>query len=97
MRNTFLDYREALLPRDLLPIQQGDFSLGRTVHPQKGPSQPCALSWAELNLHVAVIGPSGSGKTANVLVPWLVAGTEAGLNVIAIDVRGDLLQGNQGL
>ncbi|PKH40153.1 Type IV secretion-system coupling protein DNA-binding domain-containing protein [Nocardioides alpinus] len=92
VRNTFLDYREALLPRDLKPIEQGEFPLGKSVHPQKGAAQACALSWAELNLHAAVIGPSGSGKTRNVLVPWLVAGTEVGLNVLAIDVRGDLLQ-----
>lgn len=89
---TWLDYRAVALPRYFKGAVDGVFGLGRLVHPQRGSQQRMRLGWEVVRRHVAVAGPSGSGKTANVFVPWIVDALETGIPVVAVDVKGDLLQ-----
>lgn len=88
---SFLDYREILLPEHTAALAAGPFPLGRVVHPHLGGAHPVHLSWEELRRHVAVIGPAGSGKTANVMAPWVVGAAESGLGVLVVDTKGDFL------
>lgn len=88
---SFQDYRQVLLPKNLVHLASGIFPIGQVVHPQSLSNHvPAYLSWNHLARHSAIIGPSGSGKTSNVIAPWIVSAITQGASVVAVDVRGDL-------
>lgn len=74
------------------PLQNAEFPLGRLLHPSKGVRQSIALRTGDVERHVTVVGPAGSGKTRWVIVPWIVAALRAGWSVVALDVKGNLMQ-----
>lgn len=86
-----LDFRGVATPRELEAFSSGLVPLGRAVDPQRGPAQEFWLGWDQLVRHSVIIGPAGSGKTRSVLVPWAVWAVRAGIGVVLVDVKGDLL------
>ncbi|SMH32611.1 Type IV secretory system Conjugative DNA transfer [Rathayibacter oskolensis] len=87
----YYDYRGVLGIGSVPPgLRDGEFPLGRFLHPTRGYLGRTALPAAAMERNAAVIGPPGSGKTQSFLVPWIVAGLRAGYSVATVDVRGDL-------
>jgi type IV secretory pathway TraG/TraD family ATPase VirD4 len=91
--NSFLDYREILLPDQLRTLVSGTFPLGSVKHPRASHGAfGISLNWEHVRRHVAVIGPSGSGKTSNLLAPWAATAAASGISVVAVDTKGDFVQ-----
>ncbi|WP_433221227.1 type IV secretory system conjugative DNA transfer family protein [Dactylosporangium sp. CS-047395] len=89
--HAFLDYRGIAGEAEARALPPGGFPLGRLVSDRRGPSTPVAVPFEVLRRHAAVIGPNGSGKTRGVVLPWIYAALKAGHTVLAVDVKGDLL------
>ena len=87
----FWDYRGLALPNELAALDSGLFPLGSAVHPHHGIQQSLWLPWSSAVRHTAVVGPPGSGKTVGIVAPWITCGLRAGISVVAVDVKGDLL------
>ena len=88
------DYRGLLdlrsVPADLA---QSTFPIGQFFSPVGGCTRgPIALPDGVVSQHVALVGPTGAGKTTSIIVPWMAAALHAGWSVVAVDVKGDLLQ-----
>lgn len=93
---SFLDYRGAADAREVGPLRSpggsAPFRLGRLVDIRRGAvTDELAVPFPVLRRHACVIGPPGSGKTAGLLVPWIYSALAGGHSVIAVDVKGDLL------
>lgn len=87
----FLDYRGLGLPRDYPGASDAVVRVGDICHPHGSPRIPMWLGWGTLNRHAAVIAPTGSGKTISVMAPWISEAIDVGITVVAVDVKGDLL------
>jgi type IV secretory pathway TraG/TraD family ATPase VirD4 len=88
---SYYDFRGVLSLRKVPPeFQMAEFPLGRYINPAKAPKQPIGLPSEALETHAAIVAPTGSGKTTSIIVPWIVAGLQAGWSVVAIDAKGDL-------
>ena len=88
----YLDYRGALDARAFRHRADGPFSLGRVMNLRTGqPSKPVGLFLGEIAHHAAVVGPPGAGKTHGLIIPWIVAALREGASVVAVDVKGDML------
>lgn len=86
------DYRGLARRDELGGLASGIVPLGRYLDVARGrPRDPLRLPFDTLVRHVAAIGPTGAGKTTGVIVPWIVSLLCAGVPVIAVDVKGDLL------
>jgi len=88
----YYDFRGVLnlrkVPKDL---QDAEFPLGRYIDPTRGQREPIGLPESAIAQHAAVVAPTGAGKTTSIVVPWIIAGLRAGWSVVAIDVKGDLV------
>lgn len=87
----FLDYRGVGLPHDYPGCSDAVVRVGDICHPHGNPRTPMWLGWGTLNRHAAVIAPTGSGKTISVMAPWISEAMDVGITVVAVDVKGDLL------
>jgi type IV secretory pathway TraG/TraD family ATPase VirD4 len=87
----YLDYRGVASAQEAKALKNGEFSLGRYLHPKSGSGQRVGLEFEDLTRHAAIIGPSGSGKTKGVIVPWMATALRQGHCVVAVDIAGDLL------
>ena len=90
----YYDYRGVLdlkrVPQDLA---SATFPLGSFFSPRGGRVRgPISLPDGVVERHVALVGPTGAGKTTSIVVPWMVAALRSGWSVVAVDVKGDLLQ-----
>lgn len=88
----FMDYRGVGLPRDYPGATDAVVCVGEICHPHGSPRTPIWLGWSTLNRHTAVVAPTGSGKTISVIAPWISDAIDAGISVVALDVKGDLLE-----
>ena len=89
----YYDYRGVLDIRRVPPeLRSATFPLGQFISPARGSLGPIGLPEGLVSQHVTMVGPTGSGKTTSIVVPWMVAALRAGWSVIAVDVKGDLLQ-----
>ena len=90
---SFLDYREVLLPQQLGCLSAGQYQIGSVRHPQLGEqnSYPVFLDINDLARHSAIVGPSGAGKTYSLIAPWICSSASLGLSAVAVDAKGDLL------
>jgi type IV secretory pathway TraG/TraD family ATPase VirD4 len=93
----FFDYRGIVTAQEVGALDQrrlgpASFRLGSLVDVHRGNQLPIGLPMDVLRRHAAVVGPAGSGKTAGVLVPWIDAALRGGSSVVAVDVKGDLLE-----
>lgn len=93
----FFDYRGLATPGEVAYLDQrqlgpASFRLGTILDVHRGGLLPIGLPVDALYRHAAVVGPAGSGKTAGVLVPWIDAALRGGNTVVAVDVKGDLLE-----
>ncbi|MGY2126957.1 type IV secretory system conjugative DNA transfer family protein [Blastococcus sp. SYSU DS0617] len=90
----YLDFSGAARPGDV-DCRDWWFPLGRYVKPKNpwAASEEIGLSMRQANRHTLVLGPTRGGKTAGVIAPWIVAGAQAGYQVVTVDVKGggDLL------
>jgi type IV secretory pathway TraG/TraD family ATPase VirD4 len=92
----FYDYRgiasaSEVSHLDLRGLGPSGFRLGWLVDPKRGAQFEVGLPFEALRRHAAVIGPAGSGKTAGAIIPWIVSALRGGHSVVALDVKGDLL------
>ena len=87
----FLDYRGVGLPADYPGTSDAVVRVGEICHPHGNPRTALWLGWKTLNRHAAVIAPTGSGKTISVIAPWISEAIDVGITVVALDVKGDLL------
>lgn len=90
----YYDYRGVLdvkrVPQDLA---DATFPVGQFFSPRGARTKgPIGLPDGVVARHVALVGPTGAGKTTSIIVPWMVAALRAGWSVVAVDVKGDLLQ-----
>jgi type IV secretory pathway TraG/TraD family ATPase VirD4 len=94
----FYDYRGIATAREIEELDArrfgaDSFRLGWLLDPKSNQHEvPVALPLDVLRRHAAVIGPSGTGKTTGILVPWIVSALRGGSSVVALDVKGDLLE-----
>jgi type IV secretory pathway TraG/TraD family ATPase VirD4 len=91
----YLDFSGAARPGDV-DCRDWLFPLGRYIKPRHPwvASEELGLSMRQANRHTLVLGPTRGGKTAGVIAPWIVAGAQAGYQVVTVDVKGggDLLR-----
>jgi type IV secretory pathway TraG/TraD family ATPase VirD4 len=86
----YLDYRGIGLPNEYPQITDAVMRLGEVIHPHGRSSWPAWVGWKTINEHVAIVGPPGSGKTV-LLATSIVGALSAGMSVVAVDTKGDLL------
>jgi hypothetical protein len=93
----FYDYRGVATAAevahlDMRGLGSAGFRLGWLLDPKAGAQFEVGLPFEALRRHAAVIGPAGSGKTAGAIIPWIVSALRGGHSVVALDVKGDLLE-----
>lgn len=89
----YLDYRGIAAWPEASNLEAGQFPLGAFCDLRKGRFKgPIGLPGQVVNRHAVVVGPAGSGKTYSLLIPWIHAALTANWSVVAVDVKGDLLE-----
>lgn len=81
---------------DMRVLGPAGFRLGWLLDPRRGPQFELGLPFDALRRHAAVVGPAGSGKTVGLIIPWIVSALRGGHSVVALDVKGDLLDAIRG-
>lgn len=88
----YWDYRGVATWKEARNLAEGAFPLGSVVELGRGRLRgPIGIPEELMGRHAVVVGPSGTGKTKGLLIPWIHAGLACGWSVVAVDVKGDLL------